>query len=67
MSREGVSCCPAVDPAAVDRLHADGEQILKPLRLSVGEADDLIVFIESLSDYRTQWRRDLPKDRIVCN
>ena len=41
----------------VDRLHADGEQILKPLKLSAQETDDLIVFVESLTDFRTNWRR----------
>ena len=33
-----------------ERLHADGERILKPLRLSPRQTDDLIVFLESLSD-----------------
>lgn len=33
-----------------DRLHADGEKILKPLRLSEAEAADLVVFLESLGD-----------------
>lgn len=32
-----------------DRLHADGEAILKPLRLTAGEADDLLAFLLSLS------------------
>jgi cytochrome c peroxidase len=32
-----------------DRLHADGESILKPLRLGEGEIDDLVAFLESLS------------------
>jgi cytochrome c peroxidase len=32
-----------------DRLHADGERILKPLRLSEEEVDDLVAFLESLS------------------
>jgi cytochrome c peroxidase len=32
-----------------DRLHSDGELILKPLRLSAGEIDDLVAFLESLS------------------
>ena len=41
----------------VDRLHADGEQLLKPLRLSAQETDDLIVFVESLTDFRTNWKR----------
>lgn len=35
-----------------DRLHADGEKILRPLRLSPSEADDLLAFLESLSDRR---------------
>jgi cytochrome c peroxidase len=33
-----------------DRLHADGERILKPLHLSESEIADLQVFLESLSD-----------------
>jgi cytochrome c peroxidase len=41
----------------VDRLHADGEQLLKPLKLSAQETDDLIVFVESLTDFRTNWKR----------
>jgi cytochrome c peroxidase len=41
----------------VDRLHADGEQILKPFKLSARETDDLIVFLESLTDFRTNWKR----------
>jgi len=32
------------------RLHADGEKILRPLRLSDGEIDDLVAFLETLSD-----------------
>ena len=32
-----------------ERLHADGERILKPLRLTPGEAADLVAFLESLS------------------
>jgi cytochrome c peroxidase len=32
-----------------ERLHADGEKILKPLRLSAQESDDLAAFLESLS------------------
>ncbi|MBI5901765.1 MAG: hypothetical protein HZB40_21415 [Rhodocyclales bacterium] len=32
-----------------DRLHSDGERILKPLRLSEAESTDLIAFLESLS------------------
>jgi cytochrome c peroxidase len=36
-----------IDP---DRLHSDGEAILKPLRLSAGESADLVAFLESLSE-----------------
>lgn len=32
-----------------DRLHSDGERILKPLRLSPPESADLVAFLESLS------------------
>jgi cytochrome c peroxidase len=38
-----------------ERLHADGEAILKPLKLSEQETDDLIVFIESLTNYTDSW------------
>ena len=33
-----------------DRLHSDGEAILKPLRLTGRESEDLVAFLESLSD-----------------
>ena len=32
-----------------NRLHADGESILRPLRLSDAEIDDLVAFLESLT------------------
>jgi cytochrome c peroxidase len=32
-----------------DRLHADGEKILRPLRLTQGEIKDLVKFLETLS------------------
>ena len=41
----------------VDRLHADGEQVLKPFKLTARETDDLIVFLESLTDFRINWKR----------
>ena len=42
----------------LDRLHADGEQILKPLLLTDGERADLVAFLRSLSDPRaTRWQR----------
>ena len=34
----------------LDRLHADGERILEPLRLSRGEQQDLLAFLNTLSD-----------------
>lgn len=43
----------------LDRLHADGEQILKPLKLSAREQSDLIVFLESLTNFTMTWRRNL--------
>lgn len=33
-----------------DRLHADGERILRPLGLAPGEVEDLVAFLESLTD-----------------
>lgn len=33
-----------------DRLHSDGERILRPLRLTPGESADLVAFLESLTD-----------------
>jgi cytochrome c peroxidase len=37
-----------------DRLHADGERILIPLHLSESEVDDMVAFLESLSDSEGQ-------------
>jgi cytochrome c peroxidase len=33
----------------LERLHADGEQVLRPLRLSPQEAQDLVAFLRTLS------------------
>jgi cytochrome c peroxidase len=33
-----------------ERLHADGERLLKPLRLTQDELDELVAFLESLTD-----------------
>jgi cytochrome c peroxidase len=33
-----------------DRLHSDGESLLKPLRLSSEESADLVAFLESLTE-----------------
>jgi cytochrome c peroxidase len=40
-----------------DRLHSDGEAILKPLKLSEQEARDLVAFLESLQDGGGNYRR----------
>jgi cytochrome c peroxidase len=45
-----------------DRLHADGEAILKPLALSEGEASDLVAFLESLGEAGGYERRPFPPD-----
>ena len=45
-----------------DRLHADGEAILKPLALSEGEASDLVAFLESLGAAGDYARRPFPPD-----
>jgi cytochrome c peroxidase len=37
-----------------ERLHADGEALLKPLRLSSQDIDDLVAFLESLSPREPQ-------------
>ena len=34
----------------LERLHTHGEQLLRPLKLSERESDDLIAFLESLTD-----------------
>ncbi len=36
----------------VERLHADGERVLKPLKLTPAEIDDLVMFLETLSPLR---------------
>lgn len=36
----------------LDRLHSDGERILQPLHLDAREIDDLVAFLESLSEAR---------------
>jgi cytochrome c peroxidase len=40
-----------------DRLHSDGEAILKPLKLSQQESRDLVAFLESLQDGGNNYRR----------
>jgi len=46
-----------------DRLHSDGEAILKPLHLTDGESADLVAFLQTLSDRGGQYqRRPFPED-----
>lgn len=45
--REVVRHYSEIDP---DRLHSDGEALLKPLGLSGAEVDDLVAFLRSLTD-----------------
>jgi cytochrome c peroxidase len=40
-----------------DRLHSDGEAILRPLRLGEEESRDLVAFLESLQDGGNNYRR----------
>jgi cytochrome c peroxidase len=40
-----------------DRIHSDGEAILKPLKLNEGESKDLVAFLESLQDGGNNYRR----------
>ena len=37
-----------------ERLHADGEKILQPLKLGAGEIEDLTAFLESLTEKRAR-------------
>jgi cytochrome c peroxidase len=39
-----------------DRLHADGERVLKPLKLDAQEIEDLVTFLESLSPRADNFR-----------
>jgi cytochrome c peroxidase len=43
-----------------DRLHADGERVLRRLNLSANEINDLVAFLETLTDADGE-RRPLPK------
>jgi cytochrome c peroxidase len=46
-----------------DRLHSDGEAILKPLHLTEAETADLVAFLQTLSDGGGQYqRRPFPED-----
>jgi cytochrome c peroxidase len=46
---------PAGSPA-----HAPGSSVLQPLRLGAGEVNDLLVFVESLTQHNIGWRNPPP-------
>ena len=46
----------------LERLHADGESLLKPLKLSARESADLVAFLESLSERASARRRPQPAE-----
>ena len=49
-----------------ERLHADGQNILKPLRLTPDESNDLLVFLESVSTFSSPWRGNSSTDDPHC-
>ncbi len=49
-----------------DRLHADGQQILKPLHFSAGERADLLAFLHSLSQPTAATRPVRSVTRSAC-
>jgi cytochrome c peroxidase len=52
--RDAVRHYSEVDP---DRVHSDGEQLVRPLRLTDGEIDDLVAFLNTLSAPAQDFRR----------
>lgn len=52
--RDAVRHYSELDP---DRVHSDGEQLIKPLKLTDGEIDDLVAFLTSLSAPTPDFRR----------
>lgn len=49
----------------LERLHADGEQILAPLRLSEQESSDLLAFLKTLSDPHARAWKARPMSRCL--
>jgi cytochrome c peroxidase len=52
--RDAVRHYSELDP---DRVHTDGGELLKPLRLTDGEIDDLVAFLQTLSEPAPDFRR----------
>jgi len=49
-----------------DRLHADGERILRRLNLSANEINDLLAFLETLTDADGERRKVAPPMAVPC-
>lgn len=49
-----------------ERLHAGGERLLRPLKLAPAEIDDLVAFLESLTDAQAAQRTPPPPDPAAC-
>jgi cytochrome c peroxidase len=49
-----------------DRLHADGVRILRPLRLAPTEEDDLVAFLDTLSDGTAGYQRPAATGESLC-
>jgi cytochrome c peroxidase len=50
-----------------DRLHADGERILRRLNLAPGEVDDVVAFLETLTDADGERRKVPPPMVLPCD
>jgi cytochrome c peroxidase len=50
----------------LERLHTHGEQLLRPLKLSERESDDLVAFLESLTDPRATASPGAPRPVAGC-
>jgi cytochrome c peroxidase len=48
------------------RLHADGVRILRPLRLTPAEEDDLVAFLDTLSDGTAGYQRPVTTGESFC-
>ncbi len=49
----------------LDRLHADGEQILQPLRIDARERADMVAFLKTLSDPQARaWQAPAATDCV---
>jgi cytochrome c peroxidase len=51
----------------LERLHTHGEQLLRPLKLSERESDDLVAFLESLTDPRATAPPETARPVAGCN